>query len=97
MIIRGIVRGLVARNKALLIKEAGLINGFFHLLFRPMNTGERWSAAEKKELKGHLRHLSFYVPVLVIFLLPGGSFLLPFLAEVLDRRKTPRPPPASQS
>ena len=31
---------------------------------------------------------------LIIFLLPGGSLLLPLLAEVLDRRKKIRRPPA---
>jgi hypothetical protein len=30
------------------------------------------------------------VPVIIVFLLPGGSLMLPFLAEVLDRRKTIR-------
>ena len=30
------------------------------------------------------------VPVLLLIVLPGGSFFLPFLAEVLDRRKTRR-------
>ncbi|MGH7410033.1 MAG: hypothetical protein ACREJ6_03075 [Candidatus Methylomirabilis sp.] len=31
---------------------------------------------------------------LIIFLLPGGSLPLPILAEVLDRRKKIRRPPA---
>jgi len=30
------------------------------------------------------------IPAVAIFSLPGGSFLLPILAEVLDRRKTRR-------
>ena len=30
------------------------------------------------------------VPVIVIFILPGGTILLPLLAEILDRRKKKR-------
>ncbi|RJQ42994.1 MAG: hypothetical protein C4538_12785 [Nitrospiraceae bacterium] len=55
-----------------------------------MNKGDKWTRDEKKELKLYLIHLSAYVPVLIIFLLPGGSFLLPLFAEVLDRRKNKR-------
>ncbi len=34
--------------------------------------------------------VSAYVPMLIIFLLPGGSLLIPILADILDRRKKGR-------
>ena len=89
--IRFFLKRLVAKNRELILKEADLINGFMSLFMKPVNSGISWTREEKRELKQHFRHLSLYVPVLIIFLLPGGSFLLPFLAEVLDRRKQKRP------
>jgi hypothetical protein len=44
-----------------------------------------------------LKNLSKIIPALIIFLLPGGSFLLPILADVLDRRKTRRIPQIDNS
>jgi NhaP-type Na+/H+ or K+/H+ antiporter len=38
----------------------------------------------------HLKNISKIIPAVVVFSLPGGSFLLPVLAEALDRRKTRR-------
>ena len=81
---------LFAKNRNLILKEADLVSGFMHLFMKPVNTGMSWTREEKRELKQHIRHLSGYVPVLIIFLLPGGSLLLPFLAEMLDRRKQKR-------
>lgn len=74
----------------------GKISGFLGLFFKQRNTDEKWTKEEKAELKTHLKHLSMYVPVIIIFLLPGGSLLLPILAEVLDRRKQRRSAPAKQ-
>ncbi len=85
------LRPLILRNRELFYQEAGFLNGFMHLLMKQRNTGEGWSREEKAKLKSGLKHLSFYVPALVIFFLPGGSLLLPFLAEILDRRKQRRP------
>jgi hypothetical protein len=68
----------------------GKISGFLALFFKQRNTDEKWTKEEKAELKAHLKHLSLYVPVIIIFLLPGGSLLLPILAKVLDRRKARR-------
>lgn len=88
--IRVILKRLLEKNRAYVLKEADFVNGFMHLLMKPRNTGVQWTREEKKELKYDLKHLSVYVPVVIIFLLPGGSFLLPFLAEILDRRKIKR-------
>ncbi|MBM4333421.1 MAG: hypothetical protein FJ117_19745 [Deltaproteobacteria bacterium] len=66
------------------------MQGFLQLLFKQRNTELKWQKEEKEQLKNHLKRLSLYVPILIIFTLPGGSLLLPVLAEILDRRKTRR-------
>ncbi|MCL5023800.1 MAG: hypothetical protein M1497_10620 [Nitrospirae bacterium] len=89
--VRFLLRVFIRRNRELIYREAGFLNGFMHLLMKQRNTGARWTRNERDELKSGLRHLSCYVPVLIIFLLPGGALLLPFLADILDRRKRQRP------
>lgn len=78
---------MVTNNKALLLHEADKITGFMRLLMKPRNTQAKWTKEERRLLRAHLRHLSYYVPALVIFVMPFGSLLIPLLAEVLDRRK----------
>jgi uncharacterized Tic20 family protein len=60
------------------------------LLMKQKNTGIKWTKAEKDQLKNHLRHLSLYIPALIIFLLPFGSLCIPVLAEILERRNNLR-------
>lgn len=81
---------MIAQNRALLFHEAEKISGFMQLLMKPRNTQTRWTREERRLLRAHLRHLSYYVPILVIFVLPFGSLLIPLLAEILDRRKASR-------
>ena len=83
---------LMVTNRKFILSEVLAVKGLMALLMKNRNTGEKWTRDEKMEIKNHLRILSQVVPVLVVFLLPGGSFLLPFLAEVLDRRKKRRFP-----
>lgn len=83
---------MVANHKALLLHEAEKITGFMRLLMKPRNTQAKWTKEERKLLKMHLKHLSYYVPALVIFVMPFGSLLIPLLAEILDRRKALRRP-----
>jgi hypothetical protein len=92
MIIR-YFKGLLTKNKAFLLGQVLAVQGLMQLLMKNRNTGEKWTREEIREIKKHLRHISKMVPVIIVFLLPGGSLLLPFLAEVLDRRKTIRRPP----
>ncbi len=66
------------------------IKGLMQLLMKTRNTEEKWTSEEKKEVKRHLKNIAKIIPAVAIFSLPGGSFLLPILAEVLDRRKTRR-------
>jgi hypothetical protein len=81
---------MVAKHKSLFLHEAEKINGFMKLLMKPRNSHEKWTNEEKKMLRSHLWHLSYYIPALAIFALPFGSLLFPFLAEILDRRKKGR-------
>lgn|GEM_PF-573738 len=85
------LKGIIEKNKLLIFNEGVFFNNFFTLLFKQINTKEKWTKEEIKLLRQYLLHLSSYVPVLILFLLPGGGLLLPFLAAVLDRRKSKRP------
>jgi len=93
-VIRAFLKSLLIKHKALFFQEAQRISGFLYLLMKQRNTDEKWTPEEKQEIKRHLKVMAMYIPILLIFLLPGGSLLLPFLAEVMDRRKTRRLPPA---
>jgi hypothetical protein len=88
--IRQVFSSILSKNKALLLEEANKINDFMRLLMKYKNTGQVWTKKEKKLLRTHLLHLSFYIPALIIFCLPGGSLLFPLLAEILNRRKNRR-------
>lgn len=83
-------KGLIIHNKEFILKEVLEVKGLMQLLMKYRNTGQKWTREEKKKIKMHVKNISKVVPVLLIFLLPGGSLLLPFLSEVLDRRKSIR-------
>lgn len=91
--IRFFLKSLILKNKDLIFSEAQRFQGFLHLLFKPRNTDLEWTKEEKEQIKNYLKRLSLYVPILIIFVLPGGSLLFPVLAEILDRRKRRRAPP----
>jgi hypothetical protein len=93
MIKRFLMR-LIAKNKELILSQVLAVKGLMRLVMKNRNTGERWTREEIHEIRAHLRHIAMLVPALIIFLLPGGSVLLPLLAEALDRRKKIRRPPA---
>ena len=82
---------LIIKNREFILKEVLAVKGLMYLLMKNRNTGETWTREEKREIKNHLRTLSKMIPVIIVILLPGGSLFLPFLAEVLDRRKIRRP------
>ena len=97
-----IIKRQIANNKEFILTQILAVKGLMQLLMKSRNTGEKWTREEKKKIKTHLKSISKIVPVIIIFLLPGGSLLLPILAEVLDRRKMrrpavkqPSPPPSS--
>ncbi len=86
-----LLRRFVEKHRLFIYAEAEGLQDFMALLMKHRNTGMRWTREEKRRLRRHFVHLALYVPALFIFLLPGGSLLLPVLAEILDRRKHRRP------
>ncbi len=83
-------KGFIARHWDLLYQESLGMQNFMQLLMKQKNTGTRWTGDEIKQIKVHLKHLSLYVPAMIIFMLPFGSLLLSVLGEILDRRKQVR-------
>jgi len=81
---------LIIINKEAILMEVLAIKGLMQLLMKTRNTDEKWTREEKKEIKSHLKNIAKIMPAIALFSLPGGSFLLPVLAEVLDRRKIRR-------
>jgi hypothetical protein len=88
--IKKYLRRLIIINKEAILMEVLSIKGLMQLLMKVRNTDEKWTRDEKKEIKRHLKNVAKIIPAVALFSLPGGSFLLPILAEVLDRRKTRR-------
>ncbi len=84
------IRKLILVNKQAILMEVLSIRGMMQLLMKIRNTDERWTREEKREIKTHLRNIARIVPTAAFFSLPGGSHLLPILAEALDRRKARR-------
>ena len=93
---RFLLKRFILRHKEIIFREAQQMQGFLQLLFKQRNTAQKWTKEEKRELKEHLKHLSLYIPMIIIFILPGGSLMLPVFAEILDRRKTRRIPSPPQ-
>lgn len=88
--IRYFFKKLFLKHKRLFFEEAQQISGFLSLLMKQRNTNEKWTEEERTLIKEHLKHLSMYIPGLLIFALPGGCILLPIFAEIMDRRRTRR-------
>ncbi len=80
----------LAAQKQLILPQVLAIQGLMRILMKVRNTGEPWTAQERREIRMHLRSLAWLAPILFLFIVPGGSFFLPILAEVLDRRRVPR-------
>ena len=92
--IKRFLKRLIDKNKEFILSQVLAVKDLMRLLMKNRNTGEKWTREEIHEIRAHLKHIAMLVPALIIFLLPGGSLLLPLLAEVLDRRKRIRRPPA---
>ncbi len=80
------VNNLTQREKQRLLSEVQQTRGLMPILMKPRN-GQRWTAEEKAELRGHLGRLSRLSPYLVLVVMPGGFFMLPVFAWWLDRRR----------
>jgi hypothetical protein len=84
---------LTEREKRYLLGEILQVRGLMPLLMKPRNK-QKWTAADKSELRLHLRRLSGISPYLVVLALPGSFLMLPALAWWLDRRRNRSRPPA---
>jgi hypothetical protein len=85
---------LVDRERKYMIAEIAQVRGLMPLLMKQRNKG-RWTAQEKRELKGYLVKLSQASPYIAVIVLPGGFAVLPVLAWWLDRRRGRRAGPAA--
>jgi NhaP-type Na+/H+ or K+/H+ antiporter len=90
LMIKKYLKRLIVTNKEAILMQVLAIKGLMQLLMKTRNTDEKWTKEEKKEIKSHLKNIAKIIPAVIIFTLPGGSVLLPILAEALDRRKTRR-------
>ncbi len=88
--IKRYLKRLILIHKEAILMEVISIRGLMQLLMKTRNTDEKWTREEKEEIKRHLKNIAKIIPAVAIFSLPGSSFLLPILTEVLDRRKTRR-------
>jgi len=88
--IKQLITSQIKKNRDLILNETHEMNGFTELLMKHRNTGIKWTEEEKMKLRYYLCRIVVYVPIILVFLLPFGTLLLPILAESLDRRKNGR-------
>ena len=92
----GLIRRHLHKERDVILRHVLAVRGLMGLLMKPRNTGLGWTPDEIAQVRARLRALVWLVPSLLVFLLPGGLFLLPILTEVLDRRQCqPRSPAPS--
>ena len=77
------VEVLINRNKKRLIKELSQSKELMQLLAKSTHTD--LDKKEKKKIKNQLLDICKTVPSLTIFLLPGGSLLLPILIKFIPK------------
>ena len=77
------VKVLITRNKSRLTKE--LSNNADLMLLLTQSTQRSLNEKEKKKIKKQLLEICKTIPSLTIFLLPGGSLLLPILIKFIPQ------------
>ncbi len=77
------VKTLILRNKNRLLLELEESGELLVLLGK--STTRSLSASEKKKVKAQLLDICKTVPSLTIFLLPGGTLLLPLLVKLIPQ------------
>ena len=85
-------KGLVTiqnRERTHLLEEMTQMRGLMPLLMKQRN-GYRWTDDDRLRIREHLRHLARISPYIILFVAPGGLFLLPVMAWWLDRRRLRR-------
>ena len=82
---REALREILAKYRKRILKEIDSVKGLTALLMK--GTLKGWTKGELLLIKTQLIILEKKIPILLVFILSGGTLLLPLLAEVLDRRK----------
>ena len=82
-------RSLHEREKSRIRGEIAQVPGLMALLMKPRN-GQKWTRAERAELRAQLRGLSRLSIYLALATLPFTSLTLPLVAWWLDRRQRQR-------
>lgn len=77
------VQVLITRNKKRLVKEVSQSKELMQLLAK--STHKELDKDEKKKIKAQLLDICKTIPSLTIFLLPGGSLLLPLLIKFIPQ------------
>lgn len=77
------VQTLITRNKSRLLTELSQSKELMQLLAK--STTKELSAEEKKKVKTQLLDICKSIPSLTIFLVPGGSLLLPILIKFIPQ------------
>lgn len=86
------VRGLLAlqnRERKQLLEEMTQMRDLMPLLMKQRN-GYQWTHDDRSHIREHLRNLARISPYLILFVAPGGFFILPIMAWWLDRRRLKR-------
>lgn len=86
--IAGYVSRLIAINREFIREETLEVKTIIHLLSRHRRNGKQWTKEEAGELRTHFKDAARIVYAFIIFLLPGGLFFLPFVAEWLHKPKS---------
>lgn len=89
------VNRVIHNNKAFILDQVLEVQGLSRLLMKSWSSGEKWTQAEMRQIWAHLKAISRMVPVIIVFLLPGGSLLVPVLPHVFGQRKGTRPAPTT--
>lgn len=77
------------RERTQLLEEMTQMRDLMPLLMKQRN-GYHWTTDDRQHIREHLRHLVNISPYIILFIAPGGLFLLPIMAWWLDRRRLKR-------
>ena len=77
------------RERTQLLEEMTQMRDLMPLLMKQRN-GYQWTNDDRRHIRDHLRNLARISPYIILFVAPGGLFLLPIMAWWLDRRRLKR-------
>ena len=82
------VSRLITINREFIGEETFEVKTIIHLLTGRWPNGKQWTKEEAGELRLHFKNAAKIVYAFFIFLLPGGLFFMPFVAEWLHKPKS---------